>query len=46
MTSRPCKGKSLPSEKLSDEGTDTETFDGITRLGNGTRRSPYLGMKF
>jgi hypothetical protein len=43
--SQPCQGKSLPSEKLGDEGTYAEIFDDITRLGIGTQRSPYPGMK-
>jgi hypothetical protein len=38
--------KSLPSEKLDDEGTDAGVFGGITKLESGTQRSPYLGMKF
>jgi hypothetical protein len=45
-TNRLCKGKSLPSEKLGDEGTDAGIFGDITRLGNRTQRSPYLEMKF
>jgi hypothetical protein len=43
--SQPCQGKSLPSEKLGDKGTYTRIFGDITRLGSGTQRSPYLGMK-
>jgi hypothetical protein len=34
------------SEKLDDKGTDAGIFGDITRLGNGTQHSPYLGMKF
>jgi hypothetical protein len=45
MMSQPCQGKNLPSEKLDDEGTDGGIFSDITRLGSGTQRSPYLGMK-
>jgi hypothetical protein len=44
--SRPYKGKNLPSVKRSDEGTDTGMCGDITRLGNGTRHSPYPGTKF
>jgi hypothetical protein len=40
------QGKSLPSEKHDDEGTDARIFGDIMRLGSGTQRSPYLGMKF
>jgi hypothetical protein len=43
--SQPCRGKNLPSEKLNDKGTDAKIFGDITRLGSGTQRSPYLGMK-
>jgi hypothetical protein len=43
--SQPCQGKNLPSEKLGDEGTYIRIFGDITRLGNGTHRSPYPGMK-
>jgi hypothetical protein len=43
--SQPCQGKNLPSEKLCDEGTDAEIFGDIMKLGSGTQRSPYLGMK-
>jgi hypothetical protein len=46
MTSQPYKGKNLPSVKHGDEGTDARMFGDITRLGSGTQRSPYLGMKF
>jgi hypothetical protein len=45
-TSRPCKGKNLPSVKHDDEGTDAGMFGDIMRLGSGTRRSPCPGMKF
>jgi hypothetical protein len=45
MMSQPCQGKNLPTEKLSDEGTDAGMFGDITRLGSGTQRSPYPGMK-
>jgi hypothetical protein len=44
--SRPCRGKSLPSEKLGAEGTDAGIFGDITRLGSETQHNPYLGMKF
>jgi hypothetical protein len=44
-TSQLCLGKNLLSEKLADEGTDTEIFGDITKLGNGTRRSLYPEMK-
>jgi hypothetical protein len=44
--SRLCRGKSLPSVKHSDEGTCAGIFGDIMRLGSGTQRSPYLGMKF
>jgi hypothetical protein len=43
--SQPCQGKSLPSEKLGDEGTDAGIFSDITRQGSGTQRSPYPRMK-
>jgi hypothetical protein len=46
MTSRPCRGKNLPSVKHGDEGTSAGIFGDITRLGSGTQHSPYLGMKF
>jgi hypothetical protein len=39
------QGKNLPSEKLGDEGTDAGIFVDITKLGSGTQRNPYLGMK-
>jgi hypothetical protein len=45
MTSQPCRGKNLPSEKLDDGGTDARIFDDITKLGSETQRSPYPGMK-
>jgi hypothetical protein len=45
MTSQPCLGKNLLSEKLADEGTDAEIFDNITKRGNGTWRSLYPEMK-
>jgi hypothetical protein len=45
MMSQPCQGKNLPSEKLSDKGTNTEIFGNIMKLGSGTQRSPYPGMK-
>jgi hypothetical protein len=45
-TSRPCRGKSLPSVKHDNEGTCAEIFGNITRLGSRTQLSPYLGMKF
>jgi hypothetical protein len=45
MMSQPCRGKNLPSEKLGHEGTDAGIFGSITRLGSGTQRSPYPGMK-
>jgi hypothetical protein len=43
--SQPCQGKSLPSEKLDDEGTDAGIFGDITRLGSETQHSPYPWMK-
>jgi hypothetical protein len=43
--SQPCQGKNLPSEKLADGGTDAGIFGDITRLGSGTQRSLYPGMK-
>jgi hypothetical protein len=36
MTSRPCKGKNLPSVKHGDEGTYAGMFGDITRLGSET----------
>jgi hypothetical protein len=45
MTSQPCQGKNLPSEKLDDGGIDAGIFSDITRLGSGTQCSPYLGMR-
>jgi hypothetical protein len=44
-TSQPYLGKNLLSEKLTDEGTDAEIFDDITKLGNRTRHSLYPEMK-
>jgi hypothetical protein len=38
-------GEDLPSEKLSDGGTDAGIFGDITKLGSGTQLSPYPGMK-
>jgi hypothetical protein len=46
MTSQPCPGKNLLSEKLADGGIDAEIFGDITKQGNGTRRSLYPEMKF
>jgi hypothetical protein len=46
MMSQPCLGKNLLSEKLADEGTNTEIFGDITKQGNRTRRSLYPEMKF
>jgi hypothetical protein len=43
--SRSCKGKNLPSVKRGDEGIDAGMCGDITRLGNGTQRSPYPGTK-
>jgi hypothetical protein len=34
-------GKNLLSGNPADEETDAETFDDITRPGNGTQRNPY-----
>jgi hypothetical protein len=45
-TSRPCKGKNLPSVKRGDKGIDTGMFGNITRLGSRTQHSPYPGTKF
>jgi hypothetical protein len=42
---QPCKGKNLSSVKRGDGGTDARTCGDITRLGNGTRRSPYPRTK-
>jgi hypothetical protein len=39
-------GKNLPSVKHGDEGTGAGLFGDITRLGNRTQHSPYLGMNF
>jgi hypothetical protein len=46
MTSRPYKGRNLPNVKRGDEGTYTGMCSDITRLGNGTRHSPYPETKF
>jgi hypothetical protein len=46
MTSRPCKGKNLPSVKHDDEGTKVGIFYDITRLGSGTQHNPCPKMKF
>jgi hypothetical protein len=46
MTSQPCLGKNLLSEKLADGGTDAKIFGDITKQGNETRRSLYPEMKF
>jgi hypothetical protein len=32
--------------KHDDKEIGAGIFDDITRLGSGTQRSPYLGMKF
>jgi hypothetical protein len=45
MTSQPCLGKNLLSEKLADGGTNAGTFGDITKLGSGTRHSLYPEMK-
>jgi hypothetical protein len=39
-TNQPRPGKNLLSGNPADEGTDTETFDDITRPESGTQRSP------
>jgi hypothetical protein len=44
-TSQPCQRKNLPNEKLDDGGTDAGIFGDIMRLGSGTHRSLYPGMK-
>jgi hypothetical protein len=44
-TSQPCQGKNLPSEKLGYGGKNAGIFSDIMRLGSGTQRSPYPGMK-
>jgi hypothetical protein len=46
MTSQPCLGKNLLSEKLADGGTVAEIVGDNTKRGNGTRRSLYPEMKF
>jgi hypothetical protein len=46
MTSQPCLGKNLLSEKLTDGGTDAGMFIDIMKLENETRRSLYLEMRF
>jgi hypothetical protein len=43
--SLPCKGRSLPSAKRGDGGTDTKTYNDIMKPGNGIRHSPYPEMK-
>jgi hypothetical protein len=43
--SQPCLGKNLPSEKLTDGGTDAGIFGDITKPGNGIRRILYPKMK-
>jgi hypothetical protein len=40
------QGEEPPSVKHGGEGTDAGMFGDITRLGSGTQRSPYPGMKF
>jgi hypothetical protein len=45
MMNPPCKGRNLPSAKLSDRETDAGMCGEITKLENETQRSPYLGMK-
>jgi hypothetical protein len=38
-------GKNLLNGNPADEETDAETFDDITRPGNGTQRNPYREMR-
>jgi hypothetical protein len=45
MTSQPCLGKNLLSEKLADGGTDAGMFGDIMKPENETRRSLYLEMR-
>jgi hypothetical protein len=45
MMSLPCRGKSLPSVKRSNGGTDAGTYGDIMKLGNWIRRSPYPETK-
>jgi hypothetical protein len=45
MTSQPCLGKNLLSEKPADGGTDAAIFGDITKLGSGSRHSLYPEMK-
>jgi hypothetical protein len=40
--SQPCQGKSLPSEKLGDGGTDAGIFSDITKLGAGPSAARIL----
>jgi hypothetical protein len=45
-TTNPLRpGKNLLSGNPTEEETDAETFDGITRPGSGTRHSPYRKMR-
>jgi hypothetical protein len=45
MTSQPCVGKNLLSEKLTTGGTDAGMFGDIMKLENKTRRSLYLEIR-
>jgi hypothetical protein len=43
--SLPCKGRSLPSAKHDDGGTNAGTCGDIMKSGNGIRRGPYPETK-
>jgi hypothetical protein len=45
-TSRPCKGKNLPSVKRGDKGPDARMFGDIMRPGSRIQRNPYPEVKF
>jgi hypothetical protein len=43
--SLPCKGRSLPSAKRGDRGTDAEMYGDIMKSGNGIRHILYPETK-
>jgi hypothetical protein len=45
MTSQPCLGKNLLSEKLADEGINAGMLNDIMKPENETRRSLYHEMR-
>jgi hypothetical protein len=45
MMNPPCWGKNLPNAMLNDGEIGVVTCSDITKLENGTRHNPSLGMK-